>query len=121
MALKKQYWQFNQTNNTSAEATIVLIEATNFDIDKENEMMSSFEWIKENIPKNTIRMLYQYKQNRIIGGFAGSYLFQLVSYSYDIISSFIEAQEKVREQAKGFGFDQNFLIPVIKESKIMQK
>jgi hypothetical protein len=34
MALKKQYWQFNETNNTSAEATIVLIEATNFDIDK---------------------------------------------------------------------------------------
>lgn len=76
--------------------------------------MSSFEWIKENIPKNSIRFLYQYKENRIVGNYAGNYLFQMISYSYDIISSFIEAQEKVREQANTFGFDKQYLEPILR-------
>lgn len=83
--------------------------------------MSSFEWIKENIPKNTIRFLYQYKSNKLFGGIAGSFLFKQVSYAYDIISSFIEAQEKVRKQAEGFGFEKKYLEPILRESKLMQK
>jgi hypothetical protein len=38
-----------------------------------------------------------------IGRYARNYLFNYVAYSYDIVSSYIEAQEKTRLKAKDFG------------------
>ena len=124
MTTKKQYWEFNESNNTSAEASIILIEAANFDLDKQNEEMNSFEWIKDNIPKKTIRFLHQHKEDNIFGNFASNYLFHQISYSYDVISSFIEAQEKVRSQVEKFVFDsfeKKYVEPIFKESRQMEK
>lgn len=86
--------------------------------------MNSLEWIEDNIPKKSIRLLYQYKETNMVGRYAGNYLFSLISFSYDLMSSFIEAQEKVRKQAESFGFDsfdRRHLEPVFRESRQMEK
>jgi hypothetical protein len=65
--------------------------------------MSSWEWIKAQISQSYIKFLFMLRGYSFIGRYARNYLFNYVAYSYDIVSSYIEAQEKTRLKAKDFG------------------
>lgn len=66
----------------------------------------------------------------IINSFARSYLFSYVSFCYDVVSSYIKANEQVREELELFYInykqkhneeEENLLRIILKESEINQK
>ena len=60
----------------------------------------------------------------LIGSFARTYLFNYVSYCYDVVSSYIEANEAVRfefQQQIDGSFDQEIVLLILNESEENQK
>jgi hypothetical protein len=65
--------------------------------------MNSWEFLLNYINNPLyIQILFQLKLWPIIGGIAGTMLFNHISHIYDVVSTYIEAHESAEEIAKEF-------------------
>ena len=72
------------------DAALLLLQSANFDLDTETEELQSWSWIKNQFSDN-IKFLSQIRKTYIVGSFARDYLFNYISYCYDVVSSYIQA------------------------------
>lgn len=80
---------------------MLLIQSANSDLDKETEEIESWNWIKGEITF-MIKIYSELMKLTIINELAKSYLFEYVSFCYDVVSSYIKANEQVREDLEDF-------------------
>jgi hypothetical protein len=80
---------------------MLLIQSANSDLDKETEEIESWNWIKGEI-SFMMRVYSELMKLTLINELAKSYLFEYVSFCYDVVSSYIKANEQVREDLEDF-------------------
>ena len=76
---------------------MLLIQSANFDLDKETEEIESWNWIKNEI-SFMMRIFSEMMKLTLVNELAKSHLFEYVSFCYDVVSSYIKANEQVREE-----------------------
>lgn len=101
--LKCKFWSYHEEYNTMPEAVMLLTQAANFDLDTHAEELESWTWIKNQFSSN-IKFVAELRKNYIVGSFARDYLFNYISYCYDVVSSYIQANQEVREEFKEGNF-----------------
>ena len=74
------------------DSVMFLMQSANFDLDTETEELESWAWIRSQFSSN-IRFVAELRKNYILGPFARDYLFNYISYCYDVVSSYIQANE----------------------------
>ena len=102
-SLKFKFWSYHQEYKTKPQAIMLLIQAANFDLDTHTQELESWSWIKNQFSSN-IRFVSEMRKYYIIGAFARDYLFNYISYCYDVVSTYIQANEEVREQFREGNF-----------------
>lgn len=80
---------------------MLLIQSANSDLDKETEEIESWNWIKGEI-SFMMRVYSELMKLTLVNELAKSYLFEYVSFCYDVVSSYIKANEQVREDLEDF-------------------
>lgn len=80
---------------------MLLIQSANSDLDKETEEIESWNWIKGEI-SFMMRVYSELMKLTLVNEVAKSYLFEYVSFCYDVVSSYIKANEQVREDLEDF-------------------
>lgn len=80
---------------------MLLIQSANFDLDKETEEIESWNWIKNEI-SFVMRIFSELMKLTLVNELAKSHLFEYVSFCYDVVSSYIKANEQVREELEDF-------------------
>ena len=81
------------------DAVMLLLQSANVDLDSDNETLESWSWIKHQITYN-IKFVSEMRKAYLIGSFAREYLFNYISYCYDVVSSYIQANEETRTEFK---------------------
>ena len=102
-SLKYKFWSYRESYTTMPDAAMLLIQAANFDLDTRSEELESWIWIKNQFSFN-IKFVAELRRSPFVGPFARDYLFNYVSYCYDVVSSYISANEEVREEFKDSKF-----------------
>jgi hypothetical protein len=100
-ALIAKYWEYHDESYISPGALLLLIQSAYFDLDTEAEELESWSWIKSQISYN-IKFLSELMKISVLNQIARSYLFEYISYCYDIVSSYIEASEAVRTEFRQY-------------------
>lgn len=85
------------------DAVMLLLQSANVDLDIDTEAIESWSWIKHQIT-TYIRFVSELRKSYFIGSLAREYLFNYISYCYDVISSYIQANEETREEFKEIKF-----------------
>lgn len=88
--LKYRYWVYHEEHNTMPDAVMLLLQSANVDLDMDTEALESWSWIKHQITYN-IKFVSELRKSYLIGSFARDYLFNYISYCYDVVSSYIQA------------------------------
>lgn len=87
-----KYWEFQDANETSPAALMFLIQSANYDLDREAEEIESWSWIKDEISFN-MHFFSELMKVTLVNQLAKSSLFEYVSFCYDVVSSYIKANE----------------------------
>lgn len=96
-----KYWEFHDANVTTPAALMLLIQSANYDLDRMAEEIESWNWIRNEMSFN-IRIFSELMKVTGINQLAKSSLFEYVSYCYDVVSSYIKANEEVRSELSIF-------------------
>lgn len=118
-ALRHKYFRYHENHTTSPPAAVLLIQSANFDLDTDTEELESWVWIKNQF-SSTIKFLSEIRKMTIIGSVARNYLFNYVSYCYDVVSAYIQANEEVRiefRQIMDESFNDDIVIMILNESE----
>ena len=117
MALKGAFWELFEINQISGDSLILLMQATNFDIDNAVQRMSSWEFINMGlINKQYMNTLFKLKFTPLIGKIARNLLFNHISSAYDIVIGYIESHEKAEAIFKQFPLDERIISEIVIES-----
>ena len=95
--LKFKFWSFHEEYITMPEAVMLLTQAANFDLDTRAEELESWRWLNQQFTSN-IKFVAGLRKYYIVGSFAREYLFNYISLIYDVVSSYIQANEEVRAE-----------------------
>lgn len=67
--LKYKYILYHESHNTMPDASMLLIQSVNVDLDSETESIESWTWIKNQL-SNNIRFASELKKSYFVGSFA---------------------------------------------------
>ena len=100
MTLKGIYWDLFDKNQCSPDALIILTQSANLDLDNDKEHMNSWEFLESQFSEKYINSLFYMKDWWIVGRFARNFLFSYIFYIYDVVSSYIESMDMLKDEAK---------------------
>jgi hypothetical protein len=101
MTLKGVYYQMFEVHQCSPDTYLQLLESANWDLDTEKEPMNSWDFITNHFfDQSTIQLLFGSRNWPIVGKIARSWLFNHLSFLYDVASSYIAGHEKAESIAR---------------------
>jgi hypothetical protein len=115
MTLKGVFWDLFVKNQCSPDALILLTQSANLDLDNDTEHMNSWEFLASQFSEKYINSLFYMKDWWIIGRVSKNLLFSYIFYIYDVVSSYIESLDLLKEEARLFNFGETVLLEMINE------